>query len=71
MPKPIGVGVSRSWFLGDAEGAITDFDKAIAINPEFAEAYYNRGRAKETFGEKEAAQADFQKAKALNPDIEK
>ena len=31
---------------GDHNGAISDFTKAIKINPEYPEAYYNRGVAK-------------------------
>ena len=31
------------------KAAILDFTKAIEINPDYAEAYYNRGRAKSDF----------------------
>jgi tetratricopeptide (TPR) repeat protein len=30
--------------LGDNKGAIADYTKAIEVNPQYAEAYYNRGR---------------------------
>ena len=40
------------------------------INPNYAEVYYDRGRAKEALGQHEAAKADFQKAKKLKPDME-
>ena len=63
-------GVAKA-ALGDAEGAIADFDTALQINPEYAEIYYDRGRAKEALGQHEAAKADFEKAKALNPTVEK
>ena len=63
-------GVAKA-ALGDAEGAIADFDTALRINPEYAEIYYDRGRAKETLGQHEGAKADFEKAKALNPTVEK
>ena len=59
-------GVAKA-ALGDAEGAIEDFDAAIRINPEYTEIYYDRGRAKATLGQKEAAQVDFEKAKKLDP----
>ena len=32
--------------LGDKKGAIADYSKAIAIDPQYAYAYYNRGNAK-------------------------
>lgn len=57
--------------LGNAEEAIQDFDAAIRINPEYAEIYYDRGRAKAALGQKEAAEADFQKAKELDPNVGK
>jgi len=31
---------------GDYQGAIKEFDKAIEINPKYAEAYFNRGGTK-------------------------
>ncbi len=61
-------GVAKA-ALGDAEGAIADFDTALRINPEYAEIYYDRGRAKETLGQHEAAKSDFQKAKEIDPSV--
>ena len=55
--------------LGNAEGAIEDFDAAIRLTPENAEYYYERGLTKEALGEKEAAKADFEKAKELDPNV--
>ncbi len=57
--------------------ALQMLDKAITIDPGFAQAYANRGRAWNAsgsfdFGGREAyrkAQADFDKALALNPDL--
>ena len=57
--------------LGDYEGAKSDYDKAINLNPEYAAAYKNRARAKKALGQHEAAKADFEKAKELDPDIVK
>ena len=37
-------GVSKAK-LGDYPGAIADFDTAIHLKPDYAIAYYNRGRA--------------------------
>ena len=47
---------------GDLDGAIADYDQAIAIQPNFAEYYRNRSVAKKRKGELEAAMADCNKA---------
>ena len=52
---------------GDLQGAITDFNKAIEINPQDAYAYYNRGIAKEKSGDYQGAIADLNKAIEINP----
>ena len=39
-----------------------DFDKAIEISPEFAEAYYKRGEAKSSIGNHFDAIKDYNKA---------
>ena len=54
---------------GDYVGAIADFDKAIELNNDYAEAYNNRGLAKHEFGEHEAALADFDIAIQLKPGL--
>ena len=51
----------------DQQGDIADFDRAIAINPNFAEAYYHRGTAKGNKGDYDGAIADFDRAIAINP----
>ena len=45
--------------------AISDYDSAIQINPNFAEAYYNRGNSYKAIGDNARAQADFKRAKEL------
>lgn len=47
--------------------AIANFNKAIEINPAFAEAYSNRGRAYERGGQHDRAMADYNKAIEINP----
>lgn len=52
----------------DYSGAIKDFDRAIAIDPNNEETYYLRGVAKSNMGEKASAMIDFDKALKLYPD---
>ena len=54
--------------LGDYKGAITDYDSAIRLNPDYATTYYNRGNAKSKLGQHFAAIADYDTAIRLNPD---
>ena len=53
--------------LGNNQGAISDFDRKIAIDPQSAEAYYNRGNAKSALGDKQGAISDFDKAISIEP----
>ena len=41
--------------------------KAIAINPQFADAYNNRGNAKDDLGDYQGAIADYSKAIQIDP----
>ncbi len=50
------------------EQAIADYDQALALNPEYAEAYNNRGNAYADLGDYEQAIADYDQALALNPE---
>ena len=54
--------------LGLYHEAISDYDKAIRLNPDYAFAYNNRGNAKEKLKQYFAAIADFDTAIRLNPD---
>ena len=46
----------------DYKGAISDFSKAIKINPQYGDAYYNRGLAKENLKDFKGAIKDYTKA---------
>ncbi|MEX2719869.1 MAG: tetratricopeptide repeat protein, partial [Candidatus Wukongarchaeota archaeon] len=54
---------------GDIEKAIECFDKAIEIDPNFAEAWYNKGRALEELGKTKEADACIMHAFKLNPSL--
>ena len=52
---------------GRYDDAITDYSKAIGLNPRYAEAYNNRGNALAKKGQDDAAITDWTKAIKLNP----
>ena len=47
---------------GDYSGAIQDFNKAIELDPNYAEAYAGRGVAKINLGQKDSGCLDLSKA---------
>ena len=51
--------------LKDYQGAIADYNKEIAINPQYALSYTNRGNSKYGLGDQQGACADFKKAGSL------
>lgn len=52
---------------GDYDGAIADCSKAIALNPKYASAYYNRATARKSAGDINGAIADLNIVIELDP----
>ena len=62
------IGYLRSVGEGiDLEAAMDAYTKAIELNPTDADAYNNRGNAKDALGQHDAAVADLDRAIELNP----
>ena len=53
---------------GQWDKAIAEYNKAIELNPEYAEAYYNRGLAHYHKGQYDQAISDYNKAIEINPE---
>ncbi len=58
---------TAKYALGNEQEAIKDYDRAISLNPKYADAYNNRGKAKFEMGNKPEAIADLDRAISLNP----
>ena len=67
-PPPTTIAAWRKWHLQDYTGAIEDYSQALTLAPEHADAYNNRGFAREAIGENELAVWDFIAAYRLQPD---
>ena len=53
--------------LGDFAGAIADFDRALALNPDFCVAYISRGNARFHKRDAAGASADYLRAFRIDP----
>jgi tetratricopeptide (TPR) repeat protein len=51
--------------LGERDGAAADYDRALELKADYAEAYYNRGRNASFLGDRDAARRDLQQALEL------
>jgi tetratricopeptide (TPR) repeat protein len=51
--------------IGEHQTAIADYTQAIALDPQFALAYHNRGLSYESLGDGKAAQVDYHKTADL------
>ncbi|MEG4580244.1 tetratricopeptide repeat protein [Microcoleus sp. MON1_C5] len=56
---------------GDYQGAIATYTQAIALNPNYAQAYHNRGNARSKLGDNQGAVADYNQALRINPNYAK
>ena len=61
---------NRLFSQGKRDEAIESYEKALAIKPDWAEAYGNIGSARSQQGDLDAAIAYYQKAVALKPELE-
>ncbi len=52
---------------GDLDGAITDYNRTIELDPKYAIAYLNCGNAKDDKGDLDGAIADYNRGLQLNP----
>ena len=57
------------WQGGKAEKAISAYDTAIQLKPDYAEVYNNRGNIKSGLGSHDAALDDYDEAIRLNPNF--
>lgn len=54
---------------GDIEGALKDAEQAIALDPNYADAYTNRGVIRVFRNDQTGAASDYEKALTLNPNL--
>ena len=55
--------------MGNINAAIADLNQVIKLNPNEADAYYNRGKARTALGDTKGAIADYNWALRLKPDL--
>ncbi len=58
---------AAKYYLGNKQEAISDYDRAVSINPQAADVYNNRGLAKSALGNKQGAISDYDLAISINP----
>lgn len=55
--------------MGDNKGAMSDYDKAISIKPNYALAYICRGFLKMSMGDDDGAISDYNESISINPNL--
>jgi tetratricopeptide (TPR) repeat protein len=60
-------GKDKKKRLDDVQGALADYNQAIALNPKYSEAYNSRAVLKDQMDDVQGALADYNQAIALNP----
>ncbi len=65
----ISRGTARYWMKNEFDTAIIDYTNAIELNPEYAEAYNNRGIAYLSNGDFDNAIADYTEAVEFDPEL--
>lgn len=64
------IGYIHLVYLNDYPAAVDYFTRTIELNPEYAEAYYNRGFAYELMKDAERSRKDYEKTLELHPNYE-
>jgi tetratricopeptide (TPR) repeat protein len=59
-------GIAR-FSRGDIEGALSDYNQALQLNPRYSDALLNRGKARRAIGDLEGAIEDYERAIDLDP----
>ena len=61
-------GISK-YCLGNYAGAMQDYNAALKLKPDFADAFINRGNVKQKLGDYDGAILDYDRAIELEPDF--
>ena len=68
--RPVNNLGEAKCFLGDLEGGMIDFNKALSLNPHYFVAFYNRGVSKNIQKEYKGAIEDFTEAIKIDSSLE-